>query len=60
MIDIQGDGFPYLDWYQERIRGAWMSPLAFPLGDPEFTMTRIVARARRWRTMGVVDRVIPT
>ncbi|MEZ4676896.1 MAG: trypsin-like peptidase domain-containing protein [Caldilineaceae bacterium] len=62
VIDIQGDGFPYLDWYQERIRvGLDVYAVGFPLGDPEFTMTRgIVAKERadgetNWAS---VDRVI--
>ena len=46
MIDIQGDGFPYLDWYEGPIKvGLDVYAVGFPLGDPEFTMTRgIVAK----------------
>lgn len=62
VIDIQGDGFPYLDWYEGRIRvGLDVYAVGFPLGDPEFTMTRgIVAKERadgdtNWAS---VDRVI--
>ncbi len=48
VIDIQGDGFPYLDWYEGRIRvGLDVYAVGFPLGDPEYTMTRgIVAKER--------------
>ncbi|MEZ4716399.1 MAG: S1C family serine protease [Caldilineaceae bacterium] len=47
VIDIQGEGFPYLAWYDGPIRvGLDVYALGFPLGDPEFTMTRgIVAKA---------------
>ena len=46
VIDIQGDGFPYLDWYEGPIRvGKDVYAVGFPLGDPEFTMTRgIIAK----------------
>lgn len=62
VIDIQGDGFPYLEWYDGRIQvGLDVYAVGFPLGDPEFTMTRgIVAKERadgdtNWAS---VDRVI--
>ncbi len=47
VIDIQGDGFPYLDWYEEPIQvGLDIYAAGFPLGDPEFTLTRgIIAKA---------------
>ena len=47
VIDIEGSGFPYLDWYDGRIRvGLDVYAAGFPLGDPEFTLTRgIVAKA---------------
>lgn len=48
VIDLQGSGYPYLTWYEKPIRvGLDVYALGFPLGDPEFTMTRgIVAKAR--------------
>jgi len=62
VIDIQGDGFPYLEWYDGRIQvGLDVYAVGFPLGDPEYTMTRgIVAKERadgetNWAS---VDRVI--
>ncbi len=47
VIDIEGGGFPYLGWYDGRIRvGLDVYAAGFPLGDPEFTLTRgIVAKA---------------
>ncbi len=61
VIDIQGDGFPYLDWYEGNIRvGLDVYAAGFPLGDPEFTMTRgIVAKERAngntsWASVGHV------
>ncbi|MBX3011819.1 MAG: trypsin-like peptidase domain-containing protein [Caldilineaceae bacterium] len=48
VIDIQGDGFPYLSWYEERIRvGLDVYAAGFPLGEPEYTLTRgIVSKER--------------
>lgn len=48
VIDIQGDGFAYLDWYEGAIKvGLDVYAAGFPLGDPEFTMTRgIVAKEK--------------
>lgn len=48
VIDISGDGFRYLDWYNEPIRvGLDVYAAGFPLGDPEYTLTRgIVSKAR--------------
>ena len=48
VIDIQGDGFPYLEWYEGAIKvGLDVYAAGFPLGDPEFTMTRgIVAKEK--------------
>ncbi|NJO84564.1 MAG: hypothetical protein HC828_18525 [Blastochloris sp.] len=38
VIDIEGDGFPYLEWYGDDIRvGLDVFAAGFPLGDPEFT-----------------------
>lgn len=48
VIDIEGDGFPFLEWYTSPPRpGLDVYAAGFPLGDPEFTMTRgIVSKAR--------------
>ncbi len=47
VIDIEGDGFDYFDWYEGDIKPAqevWA--VGYPLGDPEFTITRgIVSKA---------------
>jgi len=47
LIDIDGDGFPYLEWYEGDITvGTDVYAAGFPLGDPEFTLTRgIIAKA---------------
>jgi serine protease Do len=47
VIDIQGDGYSYLDWYEGPIRvGLDIYAAGFPLGDPEYTLTRgIVAKS---------------
>ena len=46
VIDIDGDGFPYLEWYDGPITaGLDIYAAGFPLGDPEYTLTRgIVAK----------------
>jgi len=48
VIDIDGDGFPYLEWYDGPISaGLDVYTAGFPLGDPEFTLTRgIVSKER--------------
>jgi serine protease Do len=48
VIDIDGDGFPYLEWYDGAISvGLDVYAAGFPLGDPEFTLTRgIVSKER--------------
>jgi serine protease Do len=48
VIDIDGDGFPYLEWYDGAISvGLDVYAAGFPLGDPEFTVTRgIVSKER--------------
>ena len=48
VIDIDGDGFPYLGWYTGDITpGLDVYAAGYPLGDPEFTLTRgIVSKAR--------------
>jgi len=41
LIDIDGDGFPYLEWYPDPITvGLEIYAAGFPLGDPEFTLTK--------------------
>jgi serine protease Do len=48
VIDIQGDGFRYLDWYGGDIKvGLDVYAAGFPLGDPEYTLTKgIISKAR--------------
>ena len=48
VIDIDGDGYPYLEWYPSAPTvGTDLYVAGFPLGDPEFTLTRgIVSKAR--------------
>jgi serine protease Do len=49
LIDIDGpDDLPYFDWYDGEIRaGLEVWAAGFPLGDPEFTLTKgIVAKAK--------------
>lgn len=47
VIDIDGDGYPFFDWYDgELTTGLDVYAAGFPLGDPEFTLTRgIVSKA---------------
>lgn len=47
VIDIEGDGFPYLNWYQPAPDvGLEVYAAGFPLGDPEYTLTKgIVSKA---------------
>lgn len=41
LIDIEGDGFPYLDWHEGPINvGLEVFAAGFPLGEPEFTLTK--------------------
>ena len=41
VIDIEGDGFPYLAWYEGTANvGLEVYAAGFPLGDPEFTLTK--------------------
>jgi serine protease Do len=41
LIDIDGDGYPYLEWYDGPISaGLDVYAAGYPLGDPEFTLTR--------------------
>jgi serine protease Do len=48
VIDIDGEGFPYLEWYDGDITaGMDVYAAGFPLGDPEFTMTKgIIAKEK--------------
>src|SRR3990172_8113344 len=48
VIDIEGDGFPYLEWFDGEIgTGLPIYVAGFPLGDPEYTLLEgIVAKAR--------------
>jgi serine protease Do len=40
VIDIEGDGFPYLDWQGGDIKvGNDVFAAGYPLGDPEYTLT---------------------
>ncbi|RME44235.1 MAG: PDZ domain-containing protein [Caldilineae bacterium] len=47
IIDIEGDGYPYFEWYDGEIKpGLDVYAAGFPLGNPEFTLTRgIVSKA---------------
>lgn len=47
VIDLDGDGYPYLEWYDGSVDvGLDVYAAGFPLGDPEFTLTRgIVSKA---------------
>jgi serine protease Do len=39
-IDIDGEGFPYLDWYEGAMTaGTEIYVAGYPLGDPEYTLT---------------------
>jgi serine protease Do len=62
VIDIDGDGFPYLEWYEGDINvGLDVYAAGFPLGDPEFTLTRgIVSKAQAGgeTSWASVDRVL--
>ncbi len=48
LIDIDGDGFPYLPWYADQANvGLEVYAAGFPLGDPEYTLTKgIVSKAK--------------
>ncbi|HSO26863.1 MAG TPA: S1C family serine protease [Anaerolineales bacterium] len=62
VIDIDGDGFPYLEWSPDELRpGDEMYVAGFPLGDPEYTLTKGViskAQARGETNWASVDSVI--
>jgi S1-C subfamily serine protease len=48
VIDIEGDGYDYLDWYTGPIDvGMDIYVAGFPLGDPEFTLTKgVISKAK--------------
>ncbi len=48
VIDIEGDGYPYLSWYDGDLSvGLDVYAAGFPLGDPEYTLTRgIISKER--------------
>ncbi|HSR30570.1 MAG TPA: S1C family serine protease [Anaerolineae bacterium] len=48
VIDLEGEGYPYLAWYEGPIKaGLDVYTAGFPLGDPEFTLTSgIVSKER--------------
>ena len=47
VIELDGDGYPYFDWYPDPIDvNLEVRAAGFPLGDPEYTLTRgIVSKA---------------
>jgi serine protease Do len=47
VIDIEGDGFAFLEWYTGDIKvGLDVYAAGFPLGDPEYTLTKgIISKA---------------
>ncbi len=50
VIDIDGEGFPFMQWYDGPINvGLDIYAAGFPLGDPEFTLTRgIISKANAY------------
>ena len=61
VIDLEGDGYPFFDWYEGDITtGQDVYSAGFPLGDPTFTLTRgIVSKAdttveTQWASPGSV------
>lgn len=48
VIDLDGEGFSYLDWYESPIGvGLEVYAAGFPLGEPQFTLTKgIVSKER--------------
>ncbi|MCA9934238.1 MAG: serine protease [Ardenticatenaceae bacterium] len=47
VIDIDGEGYPYMEWYGGNVDvGLDVYAAGFPLGDPEYTLTRgIISKA---------------
>ena len=62
VIDLEGDDYPFLDWYDGEIQpGLEVRAAGFPLGDPEYTLTSgIVSKASAdgESTWASVDRAI--
>jgi serine protease Do len=62
LIDIEGDGFPYMEWYPDSITvGLEVYAAGFPLGDPEFTLTKGIVskeKANGESTWASVNQVI--
>jgi serine protease Do len=48
LVDIEGDGYSYLDWYNGSVDpGLEVYAAGFPLGDPEYTLTKgIISKAK--------------
>lgn len=48
VIDIEGDGFPYMSWYEGPVDvGKEIYVAGFPLGDPEYSLTKgIISKAK--------------
>ncbi len=48
VIDIDGEGYPYVTWYEGDLNvGLEVYAAGFPLGDPEYTLTKgIISKAR--------------
>lgn len=48
VIDIEGDGYPYMEFYNGDVQpGLEVYAAGFPLGDPEYTLTKgIVSKAQ--------------
>ena len=57
VIDLDGKNYPYLAWYEQPIKvGLEVYAAGFPLGDPEYTLTKGIvskAKARRRKQLGV-------
>ncbi len=47
VVDLEGDGYPYVEWFQGEINpGLEVYAAGFPLGDPEYTLTKgIISKA---------------
>ena len=62
VIDIEGEDFPYFDWYQGKTDpGVEVYAAGFPLGDPEYTLTKgIISKANAYgeTSWASVDAVI--
>ena len=48
VIDIDGEGYPFLEWFDGQLRvGTDVFVAGYPLGDPQFTLTRgIISKER--------------